>query len=111
LSPPARERARAERSGQPDGSSGSRSRSAAAPRREHLTRHADSLELFLPWRNNDQDARGTRLWLPKGRTDLLSGYGNRAMARSLGNHRRSAVLADLAAAAAVAPEGHKRKSQ
>jgi integrase len=37
---------------------------------EHATRHADGIELFLPWRKNDQDARGTRLWLPKGRTDL-----------------------------------------
>jgi site-specific recombinase XerD len=37
---------------------------------EHITRHADGIELFLPWRKNDQDARGTRLWLPKGRTDL-----------------------------------------
>jgi integrase len=37
---------------------------------EHATRHADGIELFLPWRKNDQDARGTRLWLPKGRTEL-----------------------------------------
>jgi site-specific recombinase XerD len=37
---------------------------------EHATRHADGIELFLPWRKNDQDARGTRLWLPQGRTDL-----------------------------------------
>jgi integrase len=37
---------------------------------EHITRHTDGIELFLPWRKNDQDARGTRLWLPKGRTDL-----------------------------------------
>ena len=37
---------------------------------EHVTRHADGIELFLPWRKNDQDARGTRLWVPKGRTDL-----------------------------------------
>jgi site-specific recombinase XerD len=37
---------------------------------EHATRHADGIELFLPWRKNDQDARGTKLWLPKGRTDL-----------------------------------------
>jgi integrase len=36
----------------------------------HVVRHADGIELFLPWRKNDQDARGTRLWLPKGRTDL-----------------------------------------
>src|SRR5689334_12042322 len=27
---------------------------------EHMTRHADGIELFLPWRKNDQDARGTR---------------------------------------------------
>jgi hypothetical protein len=26
--------------------------------------------LFLPWRKNDQDARGTKLWLPQGRTAL-----------------------------------------
>jgi integrase len=37
---------------------------------EHLTRHADGIELFLPWRKNDQDARGTKLWLPQGRTEL-----------------------------------------
>jgi site-specific recombinase XerD len=37
---------------------------------EHLTHHADGVELFLPWRKNDQDARDTRLWLPQGRTDL-----------------------------------------
>jgi site-specific recombinase XerD len=37
---------------------------------EHLTRHPDGAELFLPWRKNDQDARGTKLWLPQGRTDL-----------------------------------------
>jgi hypothetical protein len=32
---------------------------------EHATRHADGIELFLPWRKNDQDARGTKLWVPK----------------------------------------------
>ena len=37
---------------------------------EHVTRHPDGIELFLAWRKNDQDARGTRLWLPHGRTDL-----------------------------------------
>jgi hypothetical protein len=37
---------------------------------EHLARHADGIELFLPWRKNDQDGRGTKLWLPQGRTEL-----------------------------------------
>jgi site-specific recombinase XerD len=37
---------------------------------EHVTHHVDGIELFLPWRKNDQDARGTKLWLPQGRTDL-----------------------------------------
>jgi integrase len=37
---------------------------------EHMTRHPDGVELFLAWRKNDQDARGTRLWLPYGRTEL-----------------------------------------
>jgi site-specific recombinase XerD len=37
---------------------------------EHLAHHTDGIELFLPWRKNDQDARGTKLWLPKGRTEL-----------------------------------------
>jgi integrase len=37
---------------------------------EQVARHADGIELFLPWRKNDQDARGTKLWLPVGRTDL-----------------------------------------
>jgi site-specific recombinase XerD len=36
----------------------------------HVAHHADGVELFLPWRKNDQDARGTRLWLPQGRTEL-----------------------------------------
>jgi site-specific recombinase XerD len=36
----------------------------------HVARHPDGIELFLPWRKNDQDARGTKLWLPQGRTDL-----------------------------------------
>jgi hypothetical protein len=33
-------------------------------------RHADGIELFLLWRKNHQDARGTKLWLAKGRPDL-----------------------------------------
>src|SRR5215469_5845529 len=37
---------------------------------EHTTHHADGIELFLPWRKNDQDGRGTKLWLPQGRTEL-----------------------------------------
>jgi site-specific recombinase XerD len=37
---------------------------------DHLTYHADGIELYLPWRKNDQDAHGTKLWLPKGRTEL-----------------------------------------
>ena len=35
-----------------------------------MTRHEDGVELFLPWRKNDQDARGTKLWLPVGHTEL-----------------------------------------
>src|SRR5205823_4014305 len=31
---------------------------------------ADQVPVVLPWRNNDQDVRGTPLWLPKRRTDL-----------------------------------------
>jgi integrase len=37
---------------------------------DQVTYHADGIELFLPWRKNDQDAHGTKLWLPKGRTEL-----------------------------------------
>jgi integrase len=37
---------------------------------DHVARHADGIELFLRWRKNDQDARGSKLWLPQGRTDL-----------------------------------------
>ncbi len=37
---------------------------------EHLTRHEDGIALFLPWRKNDQEARGTTVWLPAGHTDL-----------------------------------------
>ena len=36
----------------------------------HLTRHEDGIALFLPWRKNDQEAKGTTVWLPIGRTDL-----------------------------------------
>jgi integrase len=35
-----------------------------------LTRHEDGIALFLPWRKNDQEAHGTTVWLPAGRTDL-----------------------------------------
>ena len=35
-----------------------------------LTRHEDGIALFLPWRKNDQEAQGTIVWLPVGRTDL-----------------------------------------
>jgi site-specific recombinase XerD len=42
----------------------------AALTSEHLTRHDDGIALFLPWRKNDQEARGTQVWLPAGRTDL-----------------------------------------
>jgi site-specific recombinase XerD len=37
---------------------------------ESLTRHDDGIALFLPWRKNDQEAQGTTVWLPVGRTDL-----------------------------------------
>ena len=37
---------------------------------EQLTRHSDGIALFLPWRKNDQEAQGTTVWLPTGRTDL-----------------------------------------
>ena len=37
---------------------------------EHLTRHEDGIALFLPWRKNDQEAHGTTVWLPVGKTDL-----------------------------------------
>ena len=37
---------------------------------EYLTRHEDGIALFLPWRKNDQEARGTTVWLPAGQTDL-----------------------------------------
>jgi integrase len=35
-----------------------------------VTRHDDGIALFLPWRKNDQEAQGTIVWLPVGRTDL-----------------------------------------
>jgi integrase len=35
-----------------------------------LTRHEDGIALFLPWRKNDQEAHGTTVWLPAGKTDL-----------------------------------------
>jgi site-specific recombinase XerD len=37
---------------------------------ENLARHEDGIALFLPWRKNDQEARGTTVWLPAGQTDL-----------------------------------------
>jgi integrase len=45
----------------------------------HAAGHADGIELFLPWRKNDQGARGTRLWLPRGRTDLCPGKALEAL--------------------------------
>jgi integrase len=33
---------------------------------DHAARHNNGIELFLPWRKNDRDARGTKLWLPQG---------------------------------------------
>jgi hypothetical protein len=33
---------------------------------EHVTRHVGGIELLLSRRKYDQDARGTRLWLPRG---------------------------------------------
>jgi hypothetical protein len=33
-----------------------------------LTRHEDGIALFLSWRKNDQEAQGTTVWLPVGRT-------------------------------------------
>jgi site-specific recombinase XerD len=35
-----------------------------------LARHEDGIALFLPWRKNDQEAHGTTVWLPVGKTDL-----------------------------------------
>jgi len=35
-----------------------------------LTRHEDGITLLLPWRKNDQEAHGTTVWLPVGKTDL-----------------------------------------
>jgi integrase len=37
---------------------------------DHVTHHPDGIELYLPWRKNDQEAEGTKLWLPLGRTAL-----------------------------------------
>jgi integrase len=37
---------------------------------DHIAHHPDGIELYLPWRKNDQDAHGTKLWLPQGRTEL-----------------------------------------
>jgi integrase len=53
---------------------------------EHLTRHPDGTELFLPWRKNDQDARGTKR-LPQGRTDLCP-------VKALGAWLDAAAIAD-----------------
>jgi integrase len=63
---------------------------------EHLTRHPDGTELFLPWRKNDQDARGVAA---AGAHRSLSGQGARRLARRRGDRRRPAVPADLAPAA------------
>ena len=72
---------------------------------EHLTHHADGIELFLPWRKNDQDAHGTKLWLPQGRTELCPVTALDDLARRRGDHRGAAVPADLAAAAAARRQG------
>ena len=46
---------------------------------EHVTCHVGGIELFLSRRKYDQDARATRLWLPRGRTDLCPGKALEAL--------------------------------
>jgi hypothetical protein len=40
------------------------------PLADRYTRHADGVDLSLPWRKNDQEAHGTTVWLPARQTDL-----------------------------------------
>ena len=70
-----------------------------------MTRHADGIELFLPWRKNDQDARGTKLWLPQGRTDLCPVTALEAWLAAAAISDGPAVPADLAPAAAACSGG------
>jgi hypothetical protein len=42
------------------------------PTRE-VSGHPDGIELFLPWRKNDRDARGIRLWLPRTKRTSVRG--------------------------------------
>jgi hypothetical protein len=46
---------------------------------EHATRHVGGIEVFLSRRKNEQGVRGTRLWLPRGRTDLCPGKALEAL--------------------------------
>jgi len=59
-------------------------RSLAAERdlwvsRSNTWPRVDGVERFLSWRKYDQGARGTRLWLPRGRTDLCKGKALEAL--------------------------------
>ena len=75
-----------------------------------LTRHEDGIELFLPWRKNDQDARGTKLWLPVGQYRSVPGHRARSLARRRRNHRGPAVPPAVASAAAAGAQGSEQKA-
>jgi hypothetical protein len=71
---------------------------------DHLAHHADGIELFLPWRKNDQDDEGTTLWLPQGRTELCP-VAALTPSSPLPRSPKGHFPAHLAAAAA-APRAH-----
>jgi hypothetical protein len=50
-----------------------------------VTRHVNGAELFLSWRKNDHDARGTR-WLPKGAPSYVR-QGARSLNRRHGDNK------------------------
>jgi integrase len=72
---------------------------------DHLTRHEDGIALLLPWHKNDQEAHGTTVWLPVGKTDLCPGQSPRSLARCRQHQRRAAVSPAVASAAAAPPQG------
>jgi integrase len=74
----------------------------------HMTRDADGIELFLPGRKNDQDARGTKLWLPKGRTALCPVAALEAwLAAAARRQRRQAAAATRALPARQRADRHR----
>jgi hypothetical protein len=64
--------------------------------RGQMAQHADGIEFYLPCCTNDQDGRGTGLWLRVGRTGLCPVTAVDAWLGRRRNHRGPSISANLA---------------